>query len=202
MRHISKSTEPPSLRKFKQSVIHNNDWTTIHQSQYKDVYNDCIVQCMNDQNGLCGYTEFVLDDSNRHIDHYIKRSIAPSATYDWQNMVAAVRDYRFGANWKDNRVKCREDYTNLYNPVVDSLPDVFTYLADGTICPANSSDVKAQHTIDVFNLNEPSLKEKRADQMKTVRDMRKGGMDDVSIAKYLSRKGFISAMEYELQNGK
>lgn len=202
MRRINKSVEPQSLRKFKQSATHNNDWMTIHLPQYKGVYNDCMVQCINDQKGLCGYTECVLRDSNRHIDHYIKRSIAPVATYAWQNMIAAVRDDRFGANRKDNRVRNINDYTNLYNPIMDALSGVFTYSADGTISPTDSSDIKAQYTIDVFNLNEPSLKEQRANQMKAVRDMRKGGMDDITIEESLSYNGFISAMEYELQNGR
>lgn len=67
MKKINKSGEPSSLTKFKRKNS-SNKWEDIHTEQNRSIYEDCLFQCMDDQNYLCGYTEIKLDD-NYHIDH-------------------------------------------------------------------------------------------------------------------------------------
>ena len=107
MKKINKSEEPSSLTKFKRKNS-SNKWEDIHTEQSQSIYEDCLLQCMDDQNYLCGYTEIKLDD-NYHIDHFIKRDIDPRQTFDWQNMIAAVHDSKFGADFKDKTVN-NNDY--------------------------------------------------------------------------------------------
>lgn len=202
MQSIKKSPEPQSLTKFNRTS-HSN-WSDIHTEANKHVYDDCILQCMVDQMNLCGYTELCLDNGVKHIDHYIKRDIDPKLTFNWGNMIAAIKDSRFGADYKDNVVSrvdydpITKQYKHIYNPLVDDLSGKFCFETNGFMRPINSADVKAQTTIDVFNLNEDSLQACRCDIMEYVRDMRKGGMSDEDIRESLAGSGFVTALEYEL----
>ena len=63
---------------------------------------------------------------------------------------------------------------------------------------AFEADELATNTIKVFNLNEPSLKNRRKESMQMVRAMLKGGMQKEDIFSVLSSDGFVSAIEYEL----
>lgn len=148
MRKIDKSPDPESLTKFK---VRNkeNDWNLIHNAQNKSVYDECLLQCEVDQNNLCGYTEVKLE-SGVHIDHFVKRSIDPLLTFDWQNMIAAVHDSRFGADFKDSIVnddyydKQRHEYKTLLNPVTDALKNRFRYSTNGEIEPVSNNDADAE----------------------------------------------------------
>lgn len=202
MRRIDKSEEPQSLRSFNKAK--HEKWGEFSDKANRHVYNDCLQQCIEDQAHLCGYTEVPLSKDNRHIDHYIKRDFAPDLTFCWNNMIAAVKDSRFGADYKDEHVK-RNDYdkseccyTDILNPVKDEFAGRFRFSADGTIEPSDSQDIKAEKTIELFNLNEKSLKERRKVQMENVRQYTKDGLTKEKIPALLTEDGFVSAIEYEL----
>lgn len=202
MRRIDKSEEPQSLRSFNKAK--HKKWEEIHNEANRHVYNDCLQQCIEDQACLCGYTEVPLSKDNRHIDHYIRRDFAPDLTFCWNNMIAAVKDSRFGADYKDKHVK-RTDYdrfeccyTYILNPVRDEFENRFRFSTDGTMEPSDSQDIKAEKTIELFNLNEKSLKERRKVQMEYVRGYTKCGWAKEEILAALTEDGFVSAIEYEL----
>lgn len=203
MRHIAKSQEPPQLKEFKRT--NPKKWDEIHQTANKVVYEACLLQCMLDQDELCGYTEMRLDGAvHTHIDHYIKRDLAPQLTFEWGNMVAAVKDSRFGADYKDNHIgiavydSINNTYQNVYNPITDNLVGVFAFSTDGGIEPADPADVKAIGTIILFNLDDGELRARRKECMAAVRSMRQGGLSDVEILDILSPGGFVSALAYEI----
>ncbi len=203
MRKIAKSLEPQSLSGF--NAGHHTHWSQIHEVSNQHVYDDCINQCLSDQHGLCGYSEMHLDEDNQHIDHYVKRNIDPKLTFEWTNMVAAAKDSRFGADWKDEHIaqagaydKVTKRYALLLNPVCDDLTGRFRFSADGEIEPTTETDEMAANTIKVFNLNEPSLKNRRKESMQMARAMLQGGMQKEDILSTLSSDGFVSAIEYEL----
>lgn len=202
MRRINKSEEPQSLRKFNKAKHEN--WKEISDLANRHVYNDCWQQCFEDQAHLCGYTEVPLPKDNRHIDHYIKRDFAPDLTFCWNNMIAAVKGSRFGADYKDKHVK-RNDYdkseccyTDILNPVKDEFAGRFRFSADGTIEPSDNKDIKAEKTIELFNLNEKSLKERRKVQMENVRTYIENDYTKEATLAALTEDGFVSAIEYEL----
>lgn len=208
MRRIDKSEEPQSLLSFNKAK--HKKWEEIHNDANRHVYNDCLQQCFEDQARLCGYTEVPLpkdeDEAKvkRHIDHYIKKDFAPDLTFCWNNMIAAVKVPHFGADYKDKHVK-RTDYnkskccyTDILNPVRDEFTGRFRFSADGTIEPSDNKDIKAKKTIELFNLNEKSLKEHRKRQMEYVRKYINGGLAKEEILAILAESGFISAIEYEL----
>lgn len=150
MKKINKSEEPSSLTKFKRKNS-SNKWEDIHTEQSQSIYEDCLLQCMDDQNYLCGYTEIKLDD-NYHIDHFIKRDIDPRQTFDWQNMIAAVHDSKFGADFKDKTVnnndynKRLKKYNYILNPVTDYMKNRFIFSTNGVIEPADRNDREATET--------------------------------------------------------
>lgn len=202
MRRIDKSEEPQSLRSFNKAK--HKKWEEIHNEANRHVYNDCLQQCIEDQAHLCGYTEMPLSKDNRHIDHYIKRDFAPDLTFCWNNMIAAVKGSRFGADYKDKHVK-RNDYdkseccyTDILNPVKDEFAGRFRFSADGTIEPSDNKDIKAEKTIELFNLNEKSLKERRKVQMENVRTYIENDYTKEATLAALTEDGFVSAIEYEL----
>lgn len=201
MRKINKSPEPESLEKFRRNN-HPNGWNDIHTDDNKHVYDDCILQCMDDQNDLCGYTEVKLND-NYHIDHFIKREIDPNKTFDWQNMIAAVHDSRYGADYKDKTVtrrlynKSRQTYQHILNPVVDDMDNRFTFSTDGAIEPANNDDREAVETIRVFNLQEGSLNNRRKVAMENVRRLLEQ-MPKEGVLEYLQSEEFQSVIAYEV----
>lgn len=202
MRRIDKSEEPQSLRSFDKAK--HKKWEEIHNEANRHVYNDCLQQCIEDQAHLCGYTEVPLSKDNRHIDHYIKRDFAPNLTFCWNNMIAAVKGSRFGADYKDKHVK-RNDYdkseccyTDILNPVKDEFAGRFRFSADGTIEPSDNKDIKAEKTIELFNLNEKSLKERRKVQMENVRTYIENDYTKEATLAALTEDGFVSAIEYEL----
>lgn len=199
MRSIHKSAEPQSLQVFRKAG--HSDWSEIYN---QCAYQDCLSQCVYDQGELDGYTEMVLDNT-RHIDHYVCRRFDPKMTFRWTNMVAAVRDSRFGANYKDTSIKTvhydktNGRYLNLYNPVTDDMKGVFSYYSDGSICPSDKQDIKAGCTIEFFNLNEKSLKERRRSIMEAARGMHRGGLSSEYVFEMLKTGGFISCLEYEIE---
>ena len=64
--------------------------------------------------------------------------------------------------------------------------------------PSDCNDTLAENTITMFNLNDETLKNRRANSMTLARSMFEGGMDKDEILCYLASDGFISAIEYEL----
>ena len=107
MRRIDKKEAPESLEDFNR--VKHTMWKEIHDEENRHVYEDCLRRCKLEQEELCGYTEIPLSSDTTHIDHYIKRDIDPRLTFCWNNMVAAVKDYRFGADWKDAHIQ-KVDY--------------------------------------------------------------------------------------------
>lgn len=92
MRRISKSGIPQSLVAFNRTP--HGDWADIHRPENRNVYEDCLERCSSDQGNRCGHTEISMTADSKHIDHYIKRALAPYLTFDWRNMIAAVNTIR------------------------------------------------------------------------------------------------------------
>ena len=202
MRKINKSESPASFQSFCQH--HHTEWSEIHQPNTQSVYDDCLRECEKDQDGLCGYTEISLKETTMHIDHYVKRDFDNRLTFSWENMIAAVKDSRFGADWKDSHIKRvnydvkSRRYDNILNPVLDDFEARFVFCTDGAILPKSADDTLAINTIEIFNLNEVSLKSRRKNIMQSVRSLIEGGFSKEEVLENVKTCGFLSAIEYEL----
>ena len=201
MRKINKRTPLANFNGPNYKNICSN-WDCFHK-KYKDVFQEARLQILIDeQNGLCGYTEiYIQNEEESLIDHYKKKNSAfyPSLVFEWSNLIVATKDSEFGANFKDN--KChgnnrgiqKIEYREIYNPVIDKIK--FTYDAFGAIV---EEEGKIKKTVEVFNLNCESLKRRRANIISTIQALKKENhnIEDIKIS--LKDAGFISVQEQEL----
>ncbi len=178
-----------------------SNWDDFHQNA-KACYQDCRLQILlEEQNCLCGYTEICITEiANAHLDHFRKKSIFPELTFEWSNLVAATLDSDFGANYKDStyRIK-KEEYPNIFNPVVDNVHSYFYYNQRGEIEPrpvlTDDLKTKVNTTIAVFNLNHKSLKTRRETIINQIKDCK--DLTTEEILEAFNSSGFVSVVEQE-----
>lgn len=177
--------------------------------KWSDLPADIGAECRctmleKEQKGLSGYTERKLHagNSDLHIDHFRKRALFNASDYifNWDNLIVDEHNPHFGADYKDgdNGVKTQEEYSRIINPVNENPHDFFEYMADGEMIPRRGLDAlgveKALHTIQVFNLNHPSLKNSRADVVRQIVMMKDYGAD--FVLECLHDGPFPSLVEY------
>lgn len=157
-----------------------------------------------EQDCLCGYSEILLEaeSSSSHIDHYYKRNLFPQKTFDWKNLIVSTIDEDFGGKYKDNTYKIQaNEYDLIFNPVEDDMSQYIRYLGNGKMIPIdglsqNITD-KVEKTIEVFNLNCRSLKNRRRDfiyQLDNCKDLPK---DEIKAA--FASNGFVSVLNWFLK---
>lgn len=177
------------------------NWEAFHRDA-KESYQECRLQILlEEQDCLCGYTEICINEVNdAHLDHYRKKSIFPALTFTWSNLIAATLDSDFGANYKDSVYKIKEnEYPNIFNPVEEDVQDFLYYNQRGEIEPKSTITdelkIKVIKTIEVFNLNHPSLKNRRETIIRQIRGC--AGLSSEEIAKAFSNSGFKSVVVQE-----
>lgn len=158
----------------------------------------------DEQDCLCGYSEIVLEDdsSSSHIDHYYKRNLFPEKTFIWDNFVVSTVDEDFGGKYKDNTYKItKADYPLIFNPVVDDMSQYISFLGNGKMIPSNGisqNDIdKVEKTIEVFNLNCQSLKERRKVLIASLQAC--SGFSKDEIIEMFSQSGFVSVLNWFLK---
>lgn len=170
MRTIIKGDTPACLDSAEEQGW---SWDYFVQND-KAGYQVCRQQANSEQSGVCGYTELPLNVGavNVHFDHYRKKGIYPELRFKWDNLFAAVKDNRFGADFKDQIVNGRNHkqvYASILSPLTVNLQDYFHYATSGEIEPSSELSEenlrKAEETIRVFNLNEAELVNRRRTMM-------------------------------------
>lgn len=151
-----------------------SDFVINHHEVYEETRSTILI---NEQCCLCGYTELPINNERkRHIDHYRKISLFYELTFDWNNFVVATKDSVLGAGAKDkliNQSNYQQIYQQIFNPVEDNVQDYFEYTIWGEIKSKNgisdNNKTKADKTIEVFNLNHNSLKQRRKNIISQIR---------------------------------
>lgn len=151
-----------------------------------------------EQDGLSGYTEVPLRIDDSHIDHFYKRSLFVHKVHSWDNLVVDTIDETYGAKYKDKNIRIATDNIKVINPVREDPNRFFRYKVDGRIVSRDTLSEeerdRANYTIDVFNLNEPSLVDRRKELLSI--DLNAYG--NVSLAQlkvWLKDFGFPSVLE-------
>ena len=200
MRKINKQNPLPDFVAF----VHKNNPTEWRQLPSKVSADSRFCILCNEQDCLCGYSEMILseDYTSSHIDHYYKRNLFPQKTFDWNNLIVSTIDEDFGGKYKDNAYKIKaEEYQQIFNPVVDDMSQYISYLGNGKMIPLNDlpKDIvdKVEKTINVFNLNCPSLKNKRRDLIFQLDNCKDIPQDE--IKKTFSNIGFVSVLNWFLK---
>jgi uncharacterized protein (TIGR02646 family) len=197
MRKIDKTKPIGPFQRFVRTNPTAN-WRDFHELA-KDVYFETREHILlEEQNCLCGYTELPIEEVNDcHLDHYVKRDFAPNRTFDWNNLIASCNDDDFGAKYKDNTSKIRvADYTSIFNPVEDDVQQYFYYNEFGEIEALPDLEPilkdKVAKTVAVFNLEHPSLVERRKRIIEDIKNCSDGMLDLETIKAAFSPLGFKS----------
>jgi len=110
---------------------------------------------LQEQNNMCVYCESKLKDF--HIDHFFKRDLFQKQTFEYDNLFLSCNFEFHCAKYKDKFGLKKEEFFEIYSPIDINL-DEFEYSFTGEILGKTD---KAKKTIEVFNLNQKSLVEKR-----------------------------------------
>ena len=164
-------------------------------------YNMRLHILLYEQDCLCGYSEIPLDAENTssHIDHFVKCDYDHSKIFDWDNLVVSAIDEDYGGKYKDNTYKIKQnEYAQIFNPVFEDMAPYIEYSGDGSIVPKSniqdSESIKVLKTIEVFNLNSPSLKNKRRDLLCYLNDC--SGLKKEDIMQNFRSFGFVSLVNW------
>lgn len=199
MIHFTKSPIPNCLLKAK---VDFPNWENFVRER-NDEYQNIKEIASDDQKGECAYTGLPLDRKKIkvHIDHYKRKSIYPNLTFEWNNLFVAVKDDRYGADYKDkqiNRENAEYAYSVLLNPIEDDSSDFFWYGEDGKIVVKDTlkenEKERAYKTIEYFNLNSPVLIEKRSTIMKILCNYRDLSDDDIRTC--MKGHGFSKLLDF------
>jgi len=141
-----------------------------------------------EQFNVDAYTQQKL--KTEHIDHYKRKAghFFPKLCFDFENLFVANHNAAYGASYKDNTIK-KEDYEAIYNPAL--YMHKFQFSFDGSISPLDENDKKAEKTIEIFNLNDKLLKQRRADLFRNATGM----------SKQIPKNEIIELLKYEFHSG-
>lgn len=159
----------------------------------------------NEQDLISAYTEKPLGRSI-HIDHFRKRSLYPSLTFDYANFLVDDRDDNYGACYKDKQsaidTATFDGIDRIFCPVTDNMSDYVEFMFDGTMIPKRGLSPtdygRVNRTIRVFNLNHITLKDKRAEIIKFIDDFRDGGLTTSEIIGCIEPSGFPTVVNWAL----
>lgn len=164
-------------------------------------YNMRLHILLYEQDCLCGYSEIPLDAENTssHIDHFVKRDYDHSKIFDWDNLVVSAMDEDYGGKYKDNTYKIKQnEYAQIFNPTKDDMGQYIEYLRDGRIAPRDgiqdAINDKILKTIEVFNLNCRSLKNRRKQLLIELDSC--SGLPKEELKHTFEKNGFISLINW------
>lgn len=136
-------------------------WEELKKSNKKIGFRIRKHMLEKEQNSQCAYTEIGIAPEDSHIDHFKKQSLFVNLIFDWNNLLTSCNCDAYGARFKDKKLKKKEVYDCLINPVTDDPKEHFEYSITGKIATIDKNDNKAKTTIDLFNLNDKALVERR-----------------------------------------
>lgn len=201
MRTIVKCVAPDCL-----ALAERNGWSWEEfVEKDREGYLSCRKQADGEQGHVCAYTELPLDVDKVtvHIDHFRKKSIFPMHKFDWGNLFASVKDHRFGADFKDKKVSGEnawQVYAEIFSPLQDGLQRLFHCATNGVIEPSpvlsDDEAKKAKATIEIFNLNEAELVERRKTMMSQIATCH--DLEEDVIRCCFAEAGFPSVVDQEL----
>jgi len=162
------------MRTIKETPLFFSDYLRKNNPVvWNDLDGETRIQLRNhisttEQNKVDAYTQQKLNAKIEHIDHFKKRALFPQLCFDYNNLFVANQNAVYGASYKDNKIKI-EDYETIYNPALHT--DKFKFSFDGSISPLDKKDNKAAKTIELFNLDDKVLKQRRADIFRSAKNM-------------------------------
>lgn len=171
MKYIKKQGAPAKYLTWCKKTAGTNE------EDYRNLRNpekDCLKKVLLKEQGfLCAYTQRRISLPSSHIEHIKPESLCRKekvgSDLDYNNMVACYpRDgmknpYRYGAPLKDDWWE--NEGKEFVSPLNKTCEKRFLYTKDGNILPVDNH-ASATKTIEILNLNHPSLVEDRKNVIK------------------------------------
>lgn len=127
------------------------------------------LSSMNTDQGepLCSYCESTIAGStDGHIEHLHRKRDFPSRTFDWSNLFLCCQNAEHCGHFKDRNGRPKYNPDNLIRPDTENPDEYLQFFSSGEVLARSGLSVdqklKADATIDVLNLNHPSLKGRRS----------------------------------------
>jgi len=159
--------EPNFFKKAKSKVKKtkiSSAWSNLEIENIRPKLREYIL--LEEQNLLCAYCEKEIDDNpeNSNIDHFKLKAghLFPEKTLDYNNMLVSCNTKERCSKYKDKHIKLKDEYNNIINPITENPDDFFDYLLTGKII-AIDKNLKAEFTMDIFQLNHQALIRQRKD---------------------------------------
>ena len=122
------------------------------------------------QDSRCAYCEKSLKDSEQHIEHFRKQSEYPKLVFVWSNLFLSCNNQNTCGKHKD-RISINID--EVIDPCIDDPEYYLEFDLNGRVFPKScltpQERLKAEKTIEAFNLNELHLKTNRKNFLKSFR---------------------------------
>jgi uncharacterized protein (TIGR02646 family) len=151
---ICKQLKEKSKKKFKLSKYQRKE---IEKNLFKS------------QKHLCCYCECSIDDTNKHIEHFLDQETNKDRIYDYNNMFLSCDGEKYSNNENNrqeiitcghrkgiNQNQVKINYDLLLNPADEETHSLFKYI-DGLITPSkicsNKEKEKATYTIKMLSLD-------------------------------------------------
>ena len=148
MRKLTRGITPGCLQNFQHG---RDDWKCVTQTQKAEIWTKLFEM----QGHRCAYCECDIENSPRHIEHFVQKGRVPAETFSWDNL--------FGSCCLKGTCGDRKDRVGTYNhadvlkPDIHDPDDFLLFVSDGTIKPRaglNGDDRKvADMTLAVMGLH-------------------------------------------------
>ncbi len=166
MKHVIKNQEPVEFTRWKTGKT-TTKWERLNsEPAVKDKIHKSL---MREQGRICCYCESKLTNKYSHIEHFVPRSLDSTLTFDYSNLLCSCQaNVVQGTPHTCGNAKDNFFHKNLVSPLESDCEDYFTYTFDGKI---KGKCARGYDTIDILNLNEPTLVERRENLITTFTEM-------------------------------
>lgn len=117
------------------------------------------------QGNRCAYCEGALEPGEGHIEHFRRKAQGwfPEFTFEWSNLFySCMREKTCGRHKDKSGVLLKDQVPLLLDPCRDNPEDFLVFTADGGVSPrlelSDRDRRRAELTIEVFNLRDPTLR--------------------------------------------
>jgi uncharacterized protein (TIGR02646 family) len=164
MKYLFRTDGPECLKKYK---VGSDNWKSVSPEHKQDI-RDYLEQM---QGEFCAYCESSLDTS-KHIEHFANKDQFPKMTFSWINLFLSCGSNIHCGHYKDGNKAPKYSYLDLIKPDQESSRDFFIFNSDGRVSileNLNEENIrKASVSLDVFNLNETDLVNRRSSTLASV----------------------------------
>lgn len=145
------------------------------------------------QGEFCAYCECSIK-RNKHIEHFQPRLSHPSRAFDWDNLFGSCCNIDTCGQYK------KSNSTDIVKPDIDNPSDYMFFLMSGeVIAKDNNNFVKAENTINILNLNNNILKQRRAYEINKIK---KNVNEFFKMKSYFSEDEWLQLVQEEIDSMK